>query len=134
MKTILVTFTLLVSASAHGRECDPPIKVPIKFEPGALCWAYRGPGTLFYGDFAAGQQITANAIGIGVTEKEMESKSVAIGLHGPNGFYVEPYVENDSGSWRTNLEVSGQYECFVRSGAPCSLRLPVIIQVCTSRR
>ena len=51
----------ITDASASG--CVQKVVAQINFQPKKICWRYVGMANTFVGRFAAGQRITASAIG-----------------------------------------------------------------------
>jgi hypothetical protein len=138
-KYVLVgVITLGFGTSALGSGCMTEIKVPIKFERGAACWSYSGVGTTFYGNFAAQQHITAQAIGIGYGD-EITTMHLTVGAYSRNA------IINDSGrrvDYSANADDNGNFDSYTGlpgsysfSISPCSAwGNPVMIIICTGNK
>ena len=98
--TIIFLFAFLKCAPATASGCIREVKVPIRFERGAVCWTYHGMGNTFLGNFGSGQLVTAKAI-----VEEYLGDDPAVNLEGAVARLVG--IEGGVISGVFNLESSG---------------------------
>ena len=135
-KYVAVVMAVLgCGGTAFGSGCTTEIKVPIKFNRGASCWNYTGVGTTFYGNFAANQHITAQAIGTGIGD-EVTVMRLSLNAFSHNaivndaGKHVDYVALTDEyGNFDTYTGLPGSYSFSI---SPCSAwGSPVMIMICT---
>jgi hypothetical protein len=123
-------FTVCFVPLATWAGCNRPIEVPIRFQPGAVCWQHVGAGTTFTGQFGARQRVTAAAIGQSDNADEKHNWTTTghwqISISGPGGFFVEAM----DGQLEAVLPRSGTYTFEI---GPCAVwGAPGMIEICTS--
>jgi hypothetical protein len=60
---VAVAACCVSTVKTFASGCNQVVAVPIHFQSKNLCWRYIGMGNTFVGTFAAGQRVTASAIG-----------------------------------------------------------------------
>jgi hypothetical protein len=121
-----------LSSMAQASSCNQEIKIPIRFERGAVCWRFVGVATTFVGDFAKGQHISAMGIGETYTDTVAPVR-LQISLSGPNNAFIEDHVESESDPNDFGvLPRSGRYEFQI---GPCAQwGSEVMIKICAANR
>jgi hypothetical protein len=109
----------LIPPAIHATGCVKEIGVPIRFQPGAVCWRHVGLGTTFKGQFDANQHITASAIGQTYnsdgTRSWVTTGPWQLSVTGPGGFFA---ADNGNDQLDIVLSRAGQYSFSI---GPCAV-------------
>jgi hypothetical protein len=122
-----------LSTSALATSCSREVAAQIRFPAGQACWTYRGPATLFIGQFSSGQTVSAQMTGE-ATDYDPRSGRVATvsrprdpNVEGPGGYFFA--VPDAPGVMTFVAPATGTYRF---SFSPCAMwGAPGAVRICT---
>jgi hypothetical protein len=120
------------STSASASSCSREVVAQIRFPAHQACWSYRGPATLFVGEFANGQTVSAQMTGE-ATDYDPRNGSAATvsrprdpNVEGPGGYFFA--VPDAPGDLTFRAPATGTYRF---SFSPCAMwGAPGVVKIC----
>jgi hypothetical protein len=120
------------STSASASSCSREVVAQIRFPARQACWTYRGPATLFVGEFASGQTVSAQMTGE-ATDYDPRNGSAATvsrprdpNVEGPGGYFFA--VPDAPGDLTFRAPATGTYRF---SFSPCAMwGAPGAVKIC----
>jgi hypothetical protein len=82
-----------LSGRALAASCSREVAAPIRFPAAHACWTYRGPATVFVGNFSSGQAVSAQMMGDATDYDPRNGSAVTVSrprdpnVEGPGGYF-----------------------------------------------